>query len=306
MRSAGDTGTGSAGLDVAPGEAGGVVTLRQLPRELLGDPELLRRLRAEAAVVAHLDGTYIVRTRAHVEDAFGLALLTDYVDGAVLRRLLPAATAGHVEATLVVLRDSLLGLEAAHREGILHRDLRPEKIVVDRAGICRIAELGVVGRTSATRWMPGTPEYMAPELWSGEPPSIASDVYAATVVLMECMTGEAPYRGGPVAIRDQHLRAALPVHDIPRPLADLVLVGMAKRAELRYPRALDFATEVEASGRTLGGAQWERRGRRRLAVAVARALAPPPAVAGGDAPRGLIGRARIRRTRGSPGSHPGS
>lgn len=284
------------------GEDGGVVTLRQLPRELLGDPEFLRRFRVEAPIVAHLDQTYIVRTRAHVEDAFGLALVMDYVDGAWLRWLLPGATAGHPDAALVVLRDILLGLEAAHREGILHRDLRPEKIVVDRHGIARIAELGVVARTPGTRWMPGTPEYMAPELWAGDEATIATDVYAATVVLVECLLGEPPFRGGAVTVREQHLNAPLPVHDLPREAAELVLVGMARSPELRYPRAWDFAQEVEDAGRAVGGAHWERRGRRQLAAAVDAALAPPPTEEAG-APRGLIGRARFRRRiRAQPGS----
>jgi serine/threonine protein kinase len=293
MPPAGDTGSGPPGVDVTRGEDGGVVTLRQLPAELLGDPEFVRRFRAEAPIIARLDSTYVVRTRAHLEDAFGLALLLDYVDGAWLRTLLPHATTGHADAAMVVMRDVLLGLEAAHREGILHRDLRPEKIVVDRSGISRIAELGVVARTPGTRWMPGTPEYMAPELWAGEDPSVATDLYAACVVLIECLTGEPPYRGGVVVVREQHLSAPLPVHDLPREVADLVLVGMAKTAQLRQLTAWDFAREVEDAGRALGGPHWERRGRRQLALAVATALAPPEEETG--PPRGLIGRARLRR-----------
>jgi eukaryotic-like serine/threonine-protein kinase len=294
MPPSGDAGAGSSDVDAARGEGAAVVTLRQLPQELLGDPQFLRRFRAEAPIVAHLDPTYIVRTRAHIEDAFGLALVSDYIDGAWLRLLLPEATAGHPEAALVVVRDTLLGLETAHREGILHRDLRPDKIMVDRHGIARIADLGVVARTPSSRWMAGTAEYMAPELWSGEQPTIATDLYAAAVVLIECYTGEPPFRGGPVVVRDGHLRAALPIRDLPREIASLVLVGMARWPDQRYGRAWDFAEEVEEAGRILGGAHWERRGRRRLAAAVAAALAPPPSE-GGAAPRGLIGRARLRR-----------
>ena len=95
------------------------------------------------------------------------------------------------------MRDTLLGLEAAHREGILHRDLRPEKIMVDRQGVARVAELGLVARTPGGRWIPGTPEYMAPELWSGDEPTIGSDIYAATVVLVECLTGAPPTWAAP-------------------------------------------------------------------------------------------------------------
>jgi len=139
-----------------------VVTLRQLPQDFLGDPEFLFRFRVETPIVAHLDGTYVVRTRAYVEDAFGIALVTDYIDGAWLRQLMPSGVLRDHEATLVVMRDTLLGLEAAHREGILHRDLRPEKVLVDRQGVARIAELGLVARTGAGAGSPGRPSIWPP------------------------------------------------------------------------------------------------------------------------------------------------
>jgi len=297
MPPVGDRGTGSPAPAGGRGEDGDLVTLRQLPMELLGDPQFLRRFRAEAPIVAHLDATYVVRTRALVEDVFGLALVTDYVDGVWLRSLLQSATAGRLDATLVVLRDTLLGLEVAHREGILHRDLRSDRILVDRHGISRIAELGVVGRTSSNRWIPGTPEYMAPELWIGEEPTIASDLYAATVVLLECLRGVPPFQeGGPVVIRDQHLGAPLPVHDLPPEVASLVMMGMARSPEHRYLRAWDYAADVAEAGAALGGPHWERRGRRRLAAAVEAMLAPAgPEDEDSGPPRGLIGRARLRR-----------
>jgi serine/threonine-protein kinase len=295
MPPGGDTEAGALGAGAAPGDDGAVVTLRQLPREFLGDPEFLRRFRTEAPIVAHLDGTYVVRTLAYVEDAFGMALVTDYVDGAWLRQLLGSPALRDPESTLVVMRDTLLGLEAAHREGILHRDLRPEKILVDRQGIARIAELGLVARTPGGRWISGTAEYMAPELWRGEEPSIESDVYAATVVLIECLSGSPPYLGGTIVVRDQHLNAPLPGPDLPEEIAPLVRFGMAKAPHQRYLRAWDFAEAVEGVGRTLGGPDWERRGRRRLATLVAAVLAPPPGRDSPETPRRLIGRSRFRR-----------
>ena len=295
MPPGGDKEAGALGADAAQGEDGAVVTLHQLPQEFLGDPEFLRRFRAEVPIVAHLDGTYVVRTRACVEDAFGMALVTDYVDGGWLRQLMATGLLRDPESTLVVMRDTLLGLEAAHREGILHRDLRPEKIMVDRQGVARVAELGLVARTPGGRWIPGTPEYMAPELWSGDEPTIGSDLYAATVVLVECLTGAPPYLGGAVVVRDQHLRAPLPGADLPPEIAPLVRFGMAKAPHQRYLRAWDYAEAVEGAGRTLGGPDWERRGRRRLTTAVAAVLAPTPGHDPNEPPRGLIGRARFRR-----------
>ena len=270
------------------------MTLRQLPQAYLGDPQFLRRFRAEAPIIAHLDGTYVVHTRAYVEDAFGLALVTDYVDGGWLRQLMATGMLRDPEAALVVVRDTLLGLEVAHREGILHRDLSPEKIVVDRRGVARIADLGVVARLAGGRWMPGTPAYMAPELWLGEEPTIASDIYAAAVVLVECLTGAPPYRGGTIVVREQHLKGPLPGPALPIEVAPLVRQAMAKSPVQRHPRAWDFAEAVEGAGVTVGGPHWERHGRRRLATAVEVALTPPSG-RDQDLPKRLIGRARFRR-----------
>ncbi|MGO8686280.1 MAG: serine/threonine-protein kinase [Candidatus Dormibacteria bacterium] len=295
MAPGGDREAGALGADAAQGDDGAVVTLRQLPQELLGDPLFLRRFRTETPIVAHLDGTYVVRTRAYVEDAFGTSLVTDYVEGCCLRRLVEVGTVRDPETALVVLRDALLGLEAAHREGILHRDLRPEKILVDRDGVARVMDLGLVARTAEGRWIAGTPEYMAPELWQGEEATIESDVYAAAVVLVECLTGSPPYLGGPAVLRDQHLRAPLPGPELLPEVAPLVRFGMAKSPHQRYLRAWDFAEAVEGAGRTVGGPHWERRGRRRLATAVALELAQLPGHDASEPHRGLIGRARFRR-----------
>lgn len=295
MPPGGDLYSGASGSDAARRVDRSVVTLRQLPPELLGDPELIRRLRAETPIVAHLDGTYVVRTRAYVEDAFGMALITDHVEGGWLRQLIAGGAGIGADAALVVVRDLLLGLEVAHREGILHRDLRPEKIVVDRRGVARIAELGVVARTPSGRWIPGTPEYLAPEIWMGGEPTIATDVYAAAVVLDESLTGLPPYQGGAVTLREQHLGAPLPGPGLPAALVPLVRRGMAKSPLQRYPRAWEFATAVQAAGAQLGGPHWERVGRRRLAALVASALAPAGTQQGAETSRGLIGRARLRR-----------
>ena len=117
----------------------------------------------------------------------------------------------------------------------------------------------------------------------------------AAVVLVECLTGSPPYLGGPAVLRDQHLRAPLPGPELLPEVAPLVRFGMAKSPHQRYLRAWDFAEAVEGAGRTVGGPHWERRGRRRLATAVALELAQLPGHDASEPHRGLIGRARFRR-----------
>jgi serine/threonine-protein kinase len=96
-------------------------------------------------------------------------------------------------------------------------------------------------------------------------------------------------------VRDQHLCAPLPGPELPEEIVPLVRFGMAKSPRRRYLRAWDFAEAVEAAGMTVGGPEWERRGRRRLATAVAAVLGPLPGSQMNDSHRGLIGRSPFRR-----------
>jgi serine/threonine-protein kinase len=136
---------------------------------------------------------------------------------------------------------------------------------------------------------------MAPELWEGEAPGIASDVYAAAVLLAECVAGEPPFQGGVIAVRAQHLAAPPAGPDLPPSLARLVAAGMAKSPDERYPTAAGFAADVAATGDMLGGLRWETHGRRLLAGAVAAALMPEPVAVLPDPPRRVIGRSALGR-----------
>ena len=95
----------------------------------------------------------------------------------------------------MVLKGSLLGLAAAHTLGIVHRDYKPENVLVDTAGNSKLADFGVAIRAGKQASAAGTPLYMAPEQWQGAPASPATDVYAATAVFFECLTGKTPFSG---------------------------------------------------------------------------------------------------------------
>jgi serine/threonine-protein kinase len=173
-----------------------------------------------------------------------------------LRLLIRAEGATGFAAALLVLKGALVALAAAHRDGITHPDLAPENVIVTPAGRIRLA--GDPAEAHACR---------APELWRGAPASPASDIYAATAVFFECLTGGPPFHAsGAVRLGLLHRTVPPPVEQAPEALRGLVERGLSKAPQHRPPSAAVFAAEVEAVAVAALGPDWERPGRVVLAA----------------------------------------
>ncbi|MFI0353566.1 serine/threonine-protein kinase [Actinomadura sp. 9N407] len=263
-----DLGTGAQGRVVLArhDEGGGPVAIKYLARRD-GDGRAVQGLRDEAAMLARVTDPHVVRVYRFVTGSQGAALVMEAVDGVSLKRMLEESGALEPEAALAVLKGSLLGLAAAHAAGVVHRDYKPGNVVVRADGLSKLIDFGIAvlsGEGSRS----GTPAYMAPEQWNGEPASPATDVYAATCVFFECVTGRRPYvADGAAGLMYRHLSVAVPVEAVPERLRDLVARGMAKEPGERPPGAAAFVTELEAAATSAYGPDWERRGTRALAVA---------------------------------------
>ena len=254
-------------------DSGQQVAIKYLAPRLLRDPDLLARFREEVELLASIDVPQVVRLFDYVEEpGQGAAIVMELVDGVSLHEMITRQGATTPESALVVLKGSLLGLAAAHQLGIVHRDYKPENVLVDGAGSSKLTDFGVAVKAGERAPVGGTPLYMAPEQWNGEPATPATDIYAATAVFFECLTGQTPFSGSLGHLAMQHQTAAIPVALVDQPLQALIECGMAKDPRDRPAHAVEFVAELNRVAERAYGADWDERGRNELAKRAAALL----------------------------------
>ncbi|WP_329110756.1 protein kinase [Micromonospora sp. NBC_01699] len=236
------------------------VAVKVLLPALVAEPDFITRFRAEARMMAALHHPGIVQVYdcgEQVGDGDGQAdyLVMEYVAGVPLSRQIESAGRLDVEQTLSVVAQTARALDAAHRNGIVHRDVKPGNLLVQPDGTVVLVDFGVarsatMTRITSTNAVPGTALYMAPEQAAGRPVSPATDIYALGAVTYHCLTGKPPYSGRTaleVAIRHLHDDPPIPPADLPAPVAALISRALAKQPEDRYPSAAAFAEAAEAA-----------------------------------------------------------
>ena len=276
------------------------MAIKYLRGELLADPEFAALFRAEAAVLASLDDPNVVRLYEYVESPAGAAIVMELVEGVSLREILARQGKTTAEAALVVLQGSLLGLAAAHRRGVVHRDYKPENVLIDGAGASKLTDFGIAARAGDSPIPAGTLAYAPPEQFAGSPASPASDVYAATATFYECLTGRPPFTGDTAErLLYQHLSEPVPLEPVPEPLRPLVAAGTGQGPRTRPADGAALVAELRAvaggptarTGRTAAGPRWPRRrccwprcGRRARRRRAGQRRAPGPAAPPPQAP----------------------
>ncbi|MEU6076342.1 protein kinase [Micromonospora sp. NPDC047074] len=281
-------GAGASGrVDLAVHDATGTpVAIKYLTGGIGDDPSFRTAFRAEARLLAEIDDQHVSRLYEYVESPTGAAIVMELVNGVSLRQMLRAHGPTAPESALCVLKGSLAGLGAAHARGVVHRDYKPENVLVTAEGTSKLADFGIampVGGSSGVS-VTGTPRYMAPEQWTGAPANPACDIYAATATFYECLTGRPPYDGRDLlTLRQQHAHAPIPTEAAPEPVHDLLRHGMAKQPAERPQPAQVFLALLEQVAAEAYGQRWEERGLRELArrAALLAALFPFPDGTGG-------------------------
>ncbi len=246
---------------------GNEVAIKYLAEWLSQDAAHLASFRTEAQLMAGLVDPHLVALYEYVETTAGAAIVMDLLNGVALRKMLDEGGPLTTEAALALLKGSLLGLAALHAQGVVHRDYKPENVMVDAAGDTKLVDYGIAAPVGEIAGVSGTPRYMAPEQWRGEPSNAATDVYAATATFVECLTGHPMFPGTTVgALLHQHLTAAPPLEELPEAVRPLAMAGLAKDPAERIGDASDLLARLDVLAPAAYGPDWERRGRAHLAA----------------------------------------
>jgi hypothetical protein len=244
--------------------SGAAVAVKVLKPELVSDPEVVARFFRERSILTSIDHPCVVRVVDLVVEGETLGIVMELVEGPDLRRFLrERGTLAPAEAVGVVCQ-LLDGLAAVHAAGIVHRDVKPENVLVDVSGggvRVRLTDFGVARLSygaSLTKLssLIGTPEYMAPEVADHDSAAPAADLYSAGVVLYELLSGRTPFAGGhPMAVLRRQLECAPPlIPGVPPPLWAQLAALLAKDPGSR-PASAALAAEALASvGGSLAGA----------------------------------------------------
>jgi hypothetical protein len=262
----GDSGRVVAAVEKATGRR---VAIKYLSPALAGDDAFMAGFRAEAQQLTRVDVPSAARVYDFAEQpGAGAAVVMELISGITLASLIERRGPLHPEAALTVLKGMLLALAAVHRLGFGHGDCKPGNVLVDEAGQVKLTDFGVALPAAEEFPAAGTPRYLAPEVWRGEPATSGTDVYAATVVFFECLAGYPPFDGDLSRLREQHASGSVPLDGIDEPLRQLIAGGMAPDRADRPHSAIAFVSELEALAPAVCGADWEERGRGQLAAAV--------------------------------------
>ena len=234
------------------------VAVKVLRPEYNEDSEFISRFQREAEAASKMTHHNIVNLLDVGMDGESRYLVMEYVQGKTLKTViqergkLSPALAGQIAIRI------LSALEHAHRNGIVHRDIKPQNILVHADGHIKVADFGIARIANSSTLtkgdnVMGSVHYFSPEQAKGEGANATSDIYSTGIVLYEMLTGRVPYDGdNPVAVAMQHLHAApVPIQnlapDVPPALVRVCMKAMEKNPAMRYQTARDMAADIRAA-----------------------------------------------------------
>lgn len=235
-----------------------LVAIKVLSPDLEYDEqELLQRFKREINLNRRIKHPNVARIHDFGTSGDYPYITMEYVPGLDLRTLIHREGRLSPLHAISIIRQIALGTEAAHRLGIIHRDLKSQNVMVEETGAVAILDFGLArGKKTdgitLDSIMIGTPHYMSPEQALGRPTDAQSDIYSIGVMAYECLTGQVPFTGdSPLVIAMKQVQENVPeapllAPEIPQKLREIVLKSLAKRAEDRFPSAAEL--EAELSG----------------------------------------------------------
>jgi eukaryotic-like serine/threonine-protein kinase len=240
-------------------ELGRRVAIKILNGRHANDDQFIERFRREAKNAAALNHPNIVSIydRGEAEDTYYIAM--EYLDGRTLKELIVGHGQAPVRVAVEYARQILSALRFAHRHGIVHRDIKPHNVLVDREGRVKVTDFGIAragtSQMTETGSIVGTAQYLSPEQARGGEVDQRSDLYSLGVVLYELLTGKTPFEGDtPVEIAMKHLSNTPQTPselrpDIPPELDMVIMRALAKDPDERYQSADEMEGDLDRVAR---------------------------------------------------------
>src|ERR671919_177242 len=224
------------------------VAIKLMHREIATDSDQLERFRREARAVAQLSHPHIVGVIDAGEYEGRPYIVFEYVEGETLKERIRRMGRLPMDEAIAYAIEIARALGCAHSHHIVHRDVKPQNVLIDEEGSAKVTDFGIArtldqeGLTADGRVL-GTTDYVSPEQALGHAVTGQSDLYSLGIVLFEMLTGQVPFRGeSQVAVAMKHVREEIPDVQVRRPevsaaLASVVERATAKALDRRYPDA---------------------------------------------------------------------
>ena len=238
-----------------------VVALKLVRAGLTTDPEVMQRFRQELLLASKISHKNVLRIH-DLGDVDGLKFISmAYVEGEDLAHVLKAQGRWPAAKAIALARQLCGALAAAHAEGVVHRDLKPQNILIDHGGNAYVSDFGLAKSLEAgaammthTGQLLGTPRYMSPEQVEGKPADHRSDLYAMGLILYETVTGDVPFTGESTLqvmyqrLKDDPANPKILHPELPNHLVRIILRCLERDPERRYQTAQEVLHDLDAPG----------------------------------------------------------
>lgn len=232
------------------------VAVKVLRGDLSGDDKFVRRFQREALAASSLSHPNIVEIHDVGEDSGNFYIVMEYIEGKTLKQLIKKRGVLSLPEVIDIMLQLLDALAHAHDSYIIHRDIKPQNIMITESGLVKITDFGIAmalnsAELTQTNSVMGSVHYLPPEQASGKGSTIKSDIYSCGILMFEMLTGRVPFRGdSAVEIALKHMKEPLPSIKelnpvVPRSVENVILKASAKNPKNRYKDVREMAEDIK-------------------------------------------------------------